>query len=136
MNIHEWQGDEIPPDVIQQAVIWIAMLDGLEEDAKDTDKRKQFYCWLNEDPIHQQAFAELSEIWAKIACLEVVREKIDVSQVLSFPHNDNRAAPKAHQFEQPILSDELSSPATYSPDWLYKTTLAVVVFGLFLSLVI
>lgn len=135
MNIHEWLGEDIPPEIIQQSVEWIATLDDLDAKPDAEKKRADFYVWLGQNPLHQQAFAELSEIWAKTACLESLKSKIDASQVISFPGMGNNKDQGSHWPNHPLLADPMMCSNTFAPSWLYGVTLVTIVLGLFLPVI-
>lgn len=128
MNLHEWLGADIPTDVIQQTVDWIAVLDDIDGKPHLNCKKADFYQWLAADPVHQEAFAELSELWARTACLNSLMDKIETSQVIPFPR-DKHNQTKLELPPQPILADPMMCSATFSPSWLYAVTLFTIGVG-------
>lgn len=137
MNIHEWMGESIPNDVLQQTATWIAMLDALDAnveflesnlDKLDEDKQARFFNWLGEDTRHQHAFAEMSEMWAKTACLHSLHSMLESAQIIPFP--SKIPATEISQSEQFLLSDPLTCGETYSPSWLYSLTLIIIAIGM------
>lgn len=128
MNLHEWLGADIPDDVIQQTVNWIAELDDIEGTATSNAKKADFYLWLAKDSTHQEAFAELSELWARTACLNSLKDKIESSEIIRFPTN-KRAQPFDTLSSQPILADPLFCSSSFSPSWLYGVTLVTIGIG-------
>jgi len=128
MNLHEWLGADIPPEVIQQAVEWIAVLDDVEHQAGATKEKADFYQWLAAAPVHQEAFAELSELWARTACLNSLIDKIDTSVVIPFQREKHNHS--AEPFPpQPLLADPMMCSSTFSPSWLYGVTLLTIGIG-------
>lgn len=67
MNFDEWICYGIPEHISQDASIWLAKLDG---DNLSLSEKTDFYTWLAQDPQHQWAFEELTEMWAKTALLD------------------------------------------------------------------
>ncbi|MFC3093275.1 DUF4880 domain-containing protein [Alteromonas sediminis] len=132
MNIHEWLGEDVPAAVVEKAIDWIAVLDDLENKPEEQAKRIAFYQWLGEDAAHQQAFAELSEMWAKTACLESLKSKIDASQVIPFPLKSQQNKPASKWGNQPLLADSMMCSNTFAPSWLYGVTLVTMCLGLIL----
>lgn len=128
MNLHEWLGADIPEEVIQQTVDWIAVLDDLEGTVTATQKKADFYHWLALDPLHQEAFAELSELWARTACLNSLKDKIVTSQVIPF-QKDNAHQTAENWSPQPLLADPMMCSSTFSPSWLYGVTLLTIGIG-------
>lgn len=76
MNIIEdWVGIGIPEDIIAQACTWIVKLD--DPDCS-TETEGAFLSWLERDLLHQWAYEELAELWAKAGSIDSVREGIAV----------------------------------------------------------
>lgn len=133
MNIHEWLGEDISPKALDQAVDWIAILDAKVNDEEFSEQQAKFYQWLGQAPVNQYAFAELSEIWAKTACLDKLKSTIETSKVIDFPQaeqNSNGIWP-----EQPLLADSMICSSSSSPAWLYEITLATITLGFVLAFV-
>jgi transmembrane sensor len=63
VSLEEWLAIGIPDDIADRAMAWIAKLDS--ESCSQQD-HIAFQSWLAEDPIHQWAFEELSEFWARM----------------------------------------------------------------------
>lgn len=117
MSMEEWTGYEIGPEELEQAAYWIIKLDQLDlpetssfaadsicdEFAVCDDNahykgaasavRTDFDQWLKAKPEHQQAYAEVSLIWAKSACINEVKEKFLRSNVLKFSTTPNISLP-------------------------------------------
>lgn len=128
MNLHEWLGTDIPPAVVQQTVNWIAALDDVEGTAITKERKADFYLWLAADPVHQEAFVELSELWARTACLNSLIDKIETSHVIPFPKNKVNK-PLCNGSPQPLLADSMMCSSTFSPSWLYGVTLFTIGVG-------
>jgi len=62
VSLEEWVGVGIPDEIVAQAISWVTLLDS---DEATLEQQVEFYQWLDEDSIHQWAFEELSEFWAK-----------------------------------------------------------------------
>ena len=62
MSLEEWVGVGIPDEIVAQAISWVTLLDS---DDATLEQQVEFYQWLEADSIHQWAFEELSEFWAK-----------------------------------------------------------------------
>ena len=62
MSLEEWVGVGIPDEIVEQAISWVTLLDS---DDATLEHQVEFYQWLEADSIHQWAFEELSEFWAK-----------------------------------------------------------------------
>lgn len=132
MQIEDWIVHDIPDAVIDQASDWIVQLDKLEHDdafaaacPSTTLLRQDFYDWLNRDHLHQLAFLQLSEMWAKSSMLRHMEHLIDKSEVIQFPNL--HAAPALDVEPGPILIDHhdtLSAPA-----WMYNVVIGLVVVG-------
>lgn len=95
MSLDEWVGHGIPDEIIDLAIVWIAKLDS--QNATESEKR-EFYQWLDDDPLHRWAFEELSEIWAKTSLLKDKAHLIEQSQVLHFPAPTNHDSEKANSW--------------------------------------
>lgn len=131
MNIEEWSGYEVSNEALEQAASWIAMLDAPQTDslplstgAKE-DTHTLFFDWLQADPSHQQAYFELSEIWARSACTKSMSNMIDKSVVLPFPKAVD--APP-----QGLLIESNFGRENASPSWAYTVSIGLIICGLFL----
>jgi len=62
VSLEEWVGVGIPDEIVEQAISWVTLLDS---DEATLEQQVEFYQWLEADSIHQWAFEELSEFWAK-----------------------------------------------------------------------
>lgn len=118
MNIEEWSGYEVSNEVLEQAATWIAVLDNSQGSEATEDMHTVFFDWLQQDPSHQQAYFELSEIWARSACTKSMHDMIDKSVVLPFPTQINNPS-------QGLLAEESSS-------WAYTLTIGLIFCGLFI----
>jgi ferric-dicitrate binding protein FerR (iron transport regulator) len=118
LNIEEWSGYELSSEVLEQAASWIAVLDNGEDSGATEDMHTAFFDWLQKDPSHQQAYFELSEIWARTACTKSMCDMIDKSVVLPFPAQTNNPS-------QGLLAEESSS-------WAYTLTIGLIACGLFI----
>lgn len=147
MNIEQWSGYEVSSEVLEQAASWIAMLDTTQdkdftqcENAAQTlrnhqaldsnqlfsageDMHTRFFDWLQADPSHQQAYFELSEIWARSACSKSMSSIIDKSVVLPFPTPSD--IPSKILFTEASVGEQ-----TASPSWAYPLTIGLILCGL------
>ena len=121
MNIEEWSGYEVSESVLEQAAKWIAILD-----SKNLDDNQQiaFYDWLQQHASHQQAYLELSELWAKSACIKSMEHLVETSKVMSFPSH-------LPGFE---IHAEIPQPIA-SPAWAYSLAIGLILVGLSLPIV-
>lgn len=137
MNIEEWSGYEVSNEVLTQAASWIALLDDPDylqptdkshcQSAVDeaqvsgatTDVHTRFFDWLQADPSHQQAYFELSEMWARTACTKSMSDMIENSVVLPFPSVSDATSLEANFTEQ-----------TASSSWAYSLTIGIILCGL------
>lgn len=78
----DWIGQNIPDEIMEQAAGWMALLDSSQATAAD---RIAFAQWLSEDSLHQGAFEELSEVWARLHILSDVPSMIEHPNVIPFP---------------------------------------------------
>jgi transmembrane sensor len=78
----DWIGQNIPDHMMEDAASWMALLDSSNCTAAD---RIAFAQWLSADPLHQGAFEEMSEVWARLHTLSDVPALIDHPDVLPFP---------------------------------------------------
>jgi hypothetical protein len=80
MNFDEWVCYGIPEHISHDATMWLAKLDG---DSLSVDEKIDFYTWLADDPQHQWAFEELSELWAKTALLDNLQNEYKPLQLVN-----------------------------------------------------
>ena len=132
MQIEDWIVHDIPEHIIIQASDWIIQLDKLEHDEKslllgasDEQLQEQFYQWLNNDPLHQMAFLQLSEMWAKSSMLKHMEHLIERSEVLSFP---SLYGPSSTYAEQTIRVSE-SNQLVSAPAWMYAAAIGLILAG-------
>jgi transmembrane sensor len=78
----DWIGQNIPDEIMEQAAHWMALLDSNQVTEAD---RGAFAAWLGEDPLHQGAFEELSEVWARLCMLSDVPAMIEHPKIVPFP---------------------------------------------------
>ena len=71
----DWVGRNVPDHIMEQAASWMALLDS---DTCTLADRVTFSRWLSEDPMHQGAFEELSEVWASEAMLDEIAAHPDL----------------------------------------------------------
>lgn len=123
MSMEEWTGYEVSESALEQAAQWIAMLDS--NNLTDTD-RLNFYSWLQQHPSHQSAFLELSELWAKSACINTMSELVERSSVIAFPTD----------MPTPLLPPTTADhQATASNTWTYTVAIALICVGLAVPLI-
>ena len=79
---YDWIGQNIPDQIMEDAASWLALLDSASCTRSD---RLAFAYWLNGDPLHQGAFEELSEVWARLQTLIELPALIDHPDVIPFP---------------------------------------------------
>ncbi|GAC15323.1 FecR/PupR family sigma factor regulator [Aliiglaciecola lipolytica] len=119
MSIEQWTGYEVSEATLLEAANWIASLDSNE---LNDDQQIAFHQWLQSAPENQHAYLELSELWAKTACLNSMHEFIEKSVVIPFPT------------EKP---EEKPQPVTYAagPSWAYSLTIGLICFGMTLPII-
>lgn len=146
MNIEEWSGYEVSNEVLEQAALWIAALDNTDNShtdmlstseavsanaqvgASQEDIHTRFFEWLQADPSHQQAYFELSEIWARSACTKSMVDMLDKSVVLPFPtHTDG--SPRSMRLE-PCFGEQSANSS-----WTYSLTIGLIFCGLLVPIV-
>lgn len=110
----DWIGENIPDHIMSDAASWVALLDSGSCTASD---RVAFARWLNEDPLHQGAFEELSEIWARLHTLSDVSAMIEHPDVIPFPAEREVAA----------FDNELR---VRRPEWSTLAASLLVIFGI------
>ena len=79
MSLDEWLGIGIPDDIVDDAIAWVAKLDG---DTIDPDEKRAFFDWLDAAPEHQWAYEEISEAWSKLKGLQAVKDSLVRSEVI------------------------------------------------------
>jgi len=89
----DWIGQNIPDHVMEEAASWMALLDSSSCNPAD---RVSFAQWLSEDPLHQGAFEELSEVWARLHMLSEVPAMTNHPDIIPFPA----------KVEEPVFDDE------------------------------
>lgn len=114
----DWLGQNIPDHILEDAASWLALLDSSNCTPRD---RTQFARWLSEDPLHQGAFEELSEVWARLHTLSDIPAMIEHPDVIPFPVRD----------ETRIFRDNL--PAQ-KPEWSTLVASLIVIVGVFFHL--
>jgi ferric-dicitrate binding protein FerR (iron transport regulator) len=133
LNIEEWSGYEVSNEALSQAASWIALLDNPDSSERDEqltvdetqmsgaseDVHTRFFNWLQADPSHQQAYFELSEMWARTACTKSMSDMIENSVVLPFPAAANSLSVDPDFAEQ-----------TASSSWAYSLTIGIILCGL------
>ncbi|MFT6267897.1 MAG: hypothetical protein ACJAVV_000702 [Alphaproteobacteria bacterium] len=106
----------------------------------------EFNEWLNAHVQHQQAYAEMSLLWAKSVCIHEISDRISASNVFAFthsknkPHDENDFAFLANECKRkqlPILLPHnqdsqaiLGRSRASSPDWAYVVSMGLIVVGL------
>ncbi|WP_299075056.1 DUF4880 domain-containing protein [uncultured Paraglaciecola sp.] len=121
MNIEEWSGHEVSELVLEQAANWLAKLDS--NDLPES-QHIAFYVWLQAEPAHQHAYMELSELWAKSACIKGMEHMLEKSKVVPFPVQLPRVV------SRPDMPQSLASPA-----WAYSLTIGLIFVGLSLPII-
>jgi ferric-dicitrate binding protein FerR (iron transport regulator) len=121
LNIEEWSGYEVSEGVLEQAANWLAVLDS---ENLDNNQQIAFYDWLQQQASHQQAYLELSELWAKSSCIKSMEHLVETSKVLPFPSHLPRP-----EFQTNIPQ------TTASPAWAYSLTIGLILVGLSLPIV-
>jgi transmembrane sensor len=112
-DIDDWVGHNIPEVVLDDAAKWLARLDAEDCNAAD---RLAFARWLAEDPCHQWAFEELSEIWARLHTLADVRPLQKESRVIQLSERRPQALVSAQ-------------PAKPQSDWTALAASVLVLLG-------
>lgn len=118
-DLTEWVGQDIPEAILEDAARWLAMLDSERCDEAD---RGSFARWLDEDPRHQWAFEELSEVWARLRTLADIEPLLDQAKVVRLP-----AA-------QPAGPAAGSEQRVSRHDWSAVAAMAIVALGVGLHL--
>jgi ferric-dicitrate binding protein FerR (iron transport regulator) len=128
MNIDDWTGTQISDEIIEQAAQWVALLDN-DSNPRNLASSPSFNEWLSQDPLHQVAFAQMSEIWAKTACLKHVEHLIDSSCVIAFPSTQTNR--QQDVITTPLLKEQRVEVA--APPWAYHFAIAMITLGISLS---
>lgn len=163
MSMEEWTGFELSEDVLEEAAQWISALDDFEpanfnglnevqvslatQVGVKQNTVESFNQWLNADPQHQQAYAEMSLLWAKSACIHEISDRLCASNVFALlPLNqmsdaERNAKLSIEEFKQkklPILlpypqsiDSVNTSSAQASPAWAYALSICLIIVGLF-----
>ena len=114
-SLSEWLGQPINKASIEQAAYWITRMDQGEFD------ETAFSMWLHQSQDNSVAYYQLSEVWAKTACLNELKKYTDTaSQFGAMPKNTN----DVHQ----ILQD-CNSLATASSSSFYYVVIGLITFG-------
>lgn len=114
-GFYDWIGENIPDNIMEDAASWMALLDSGSCTPAD---RLTFARWLNEDPRHQGAFEELSEIWARLRTLSDVPVMIEHPDVIPFPVEREVAA----------FDDEVQ--AASKGEWSALAASLLIIFGI------
>jgi ferric-dicitrate binding protein FerR (iron transport regulator) len=120
MKVEEWTGYEVSEEVLKQAANWIAVLDS---NTLESEQQQEFLSWLQLYPSHQQAYIELSELWAKSSCIQRMSDMIERSSVIDFP------SPAHH-----MQSDSPKSELAGAPAWVSMVTIGLIFLGLSLPI--
>jgi hypothetical protein len=130
LNIEEWSGYEVSNEVLEQAASWIAVLDNSQISGTSEDTHTVFFDWLQKDPSHQQAYFELSEIWARSACTKSMYDMIDKSVVLPFPNQTNN--PSEGLLLEPSFAGPSFAEHSGTSSWAYTLAIGLIFCGLFI----
>lgn len=162
--MEEWTGFELSDEVLEEAAHWISVLDEIEStefisvskkhDGENKqlnikrEKLESFNQWLCAHPQHQQAYAEMSLLWAKSACIHEISDRLCASNVFALPSlnklsNAKRKLGAGLSIEEfkncrlPIiqpyhqdLSPNEGSTSLASPAWAYTVSICLIVVGL------
>ena len=162
--MEEWTGFELSDEVLEEAAHWISVLDDIEstklnslsQQGDDTnnksnvqrEKLESFNIWLSSHPQHQQAYAEMSLLWAKSACIHEISDRLLASNVfamsslnhlsnnkskqstwLSIEEFKNSRLPIIQPYHHDLpLNDNNTSQS--SPAWAYALSIGLIVVGL------
>jgi hypothetical protein len=150
MSMEEWTGFELNEQVLEDAALWISKLDEIESPelsdfnqspaslAMQTNTKQEvlesFNQWFSSNIEHQQAYAEMSLLWAKSACIHEISDRLCASNVFAFPLAEHlsstiKEASGALPHTQILLSNEMKNPPT-SPAWAYTITIGLILVGL------
>jgi hypothetical protein len=162
--MEEWTGFELSDKVLEEAAHWISVLDDIEStesiglSIKQAEAFKQsnikreklasFNRWLGAHPQHQQAYAEMSLLWAKSACIHEISERLCASNVfslssinqLSLGKRKQDTAQSIEEFKntrlpiiQPYHQDLAlieDNGSVSSPAWAYTLSICLIIVGL------
>lgn len=136
MSFEEWTGYDLNQNTLDEAAEWLLRLDAIENDKSsqlESEQMLAFYEWLESDPSHQQAYYELSELWAKSACIKEAEQLLHTSKVLKFPiaHTINKKNNLLSDDSLPVFWSS-AKPGDAAPAKYYKASIALIIFGLFL----
>ena len=112
----DWIGQNIPDEIMEQAAGWMALLDSSQA---TPEHRIAFARWLSEDSLHQGAFEELSEVWARLHILSDVPAMIEHPNVIAFP-----ASAQIDAFNE--------EPPTRQSEWTTLAASILVLLGVLL----
>lgn len=128
MNIEDWQGSDISDEVFDQATHWLVVLDDLDEqhDEESVALKRAFFEWLEADSAHSSAFAQMSDLWAKSACLQGMEHLLEDSKIIQFPlHGQSAdALNKDDMTDTPIFNDRYASLS--APTWAYYLVIGLI----------
>lgn len=125
----EWSGAKISEQAWLEASDWLARMDRQEFD------EISFSAWLYKHPDNSLAYFQLSEMWAKSACLREAEQYIERSSVITFPTpisadcGPMSVAPESLPVE--ILADD--QVVNDAPAWTYYLAIGLAVAGLISS---
>jgi hypothetical protein len=163
MSMEEWTGFELSDKVLEEAADWISVLDEIEstecigfneiqaevyeQSNIKREKLASFNRWLGAHPQHQQAYAEMSLLWAKSACIDEISDRLCASNVFSLsPLNQlsqsrrkqdtalsiedfkNTRLPIIQPYHQDLALNEGNTSA--SSAWAYTLSICLIVVGL------
>ena len=100
MSLDEWLGIGLADEIVDEAIAWVAMLDG---DTLGDDEKRSFFAWLDAAPEHQWAYEEISEAWSKLKGLQAVKESLMRSEVVYLtapPSVADSASPTADTYSR------------------------------------
>ncbi|GEM_PF-6906643 len=113
----EWAGKPVSKTSIDQAALWITKMNqgDFDEDA--------FSLWLHQSPDNSTAYSQLSEVWAKTACLH----KLD-----HYSQQSTRCTSSFICEQDYLLNDCQVTPA--SPATFYYLVIGLITIGCSLPL--
>lgn len=164
MSMEEWTGFELSDEVLEEAAHWISVLDEIESADRIGLSKKQselgepvdikreklasFNRWLSAHPQHQQAYAEMSLLWAKSACIHEISDRLSASNVFSLSHLTqpshskrkqdtaisieefkNARLPIIQAYHQDLAPSE-GNTSVSSPAWAYTLSICLIIVGL------
>lgn len=79
MSMEEWTGFSVPEPILEEASQWIVKLD-----TNDITEQQRicFTVWLASDPLHQTAYAELSDLWARTSVIKRFSDHVEHSNLI------------------------------------------------------